>query len=150
MNIFILNHVGQAVRAEDENFAFIDGHFLDFHIHVGLDTERTCDVVLVGRALRLFGRIKAAIDKLLKDQPRLFDFTDTRRDNWPRVVNLDGYTQGIAKFLTDQGLCARFDGKEMAVKETNDYNDQYAVLLSETWIRRGTGIYRGSCYPSSF
>jgi hypothetical protein len=94
--------------------------------------------------------VDAAIDKLLHEQPQLFDFNDVKGQNWPRVVNIDGYTQGIAKILSAQGLCARFDGREMQVKQTNDYNDQYAVLLSETWIRRGTGIYRGSCYPSSF
>ena len=94
--------------------------------------------------------VEAGIQKMLTEQPQLFDFTDVRGDNWPRVLNINGYTNGIAHYLSSQGLCARFDGREMQVKNTNDYNDQYAVLLSETWVRRGPGIYRGSCYPSSF
>jgi hypothetical protein len=94
--------------------------------------------------------VEAGIQKLLTEQPKLFDFTDVRGDNWPRVVNMDGYTQGIAQYLTSQGLCARFDGKEMQAKNTNDFNEQYAILLSETWVRRGQGMFRGSCYPSSF
>jgi hypothetical protein len=94
--------------------------------------------------------VEAAIQKLLTEQKQLFDFTDVKGDNWPRVVNKGGYTQGIAQYLSTQGLCARFDGREMQVKNTNDFNEQYAVVYSETWVRRGTGIFRGSCYPSSF
>jgi hypothetical protein len=95
--------------------------------------------------------VEAAIQKLLTEQPQLFDFTDVKGDGtWPRVVNMAGYTNGVAQNLTSQGLCARFDGKEMAVKSTDDFNEQYAILLSDTWVRRGSGIYRGQCTPSCF
>jgi hypothetical protein len=94
--------------------------------------------------------VDAAIQKLLTEQKQLFNFTDVKGDNWPRVVNKDGYTQGIAQYLSTQGFCARFDGREMQVKNSNDYNEQYAVLYSETWVRRGSGSFRGSCYPSCF
>jgi hypothetical protein len=94
--------------------------------------------------------VDAAIQKLLTEQKQLFDFTDVKQDNWPRVVNRDGYTQGIVQYLSAQGVCARFDGKEMQAKNTNDFNEQYAVLYSENWVRRGPGSFRGSCYPSSF
>jgi hypothetical protein len=114
---------------------------------LGPSQEVTCD----GRAQPYFyPLVDAAIQKLLTEQKQLFDFNDVKQDGWPRVVNKDAYTQGIAQYLSSQGLCARFDGREMQVKNTNDFNEQYAVLYSETWVRRGTGSFRGSCYPSSF
>jgi hypothetical protein len=115
---------------------------------LGPSQEIVCD----DRAQPYFyPQVEAAIHKLLTEQKQLFDFTDLKGgDNWPRVVNKDGYTQGIAQILSTQGLCSRFDGREMQVKNTNDFNEQYAVFYSETWVRLGTGIFRGSCYPSSF
>ena len=38
----------------------------------------------------------------------------------------------------------------MAVKNTSDYNEQFAIILSFIWVRRGEGIYRSTCYPSAF
>jgi hypothetical protein len=108
-------------------------------------------IVCDGRADSYFySPVDAAIQKLLTEQKQLFDFTDVKQDGWPRVLNKDAYTQGIAQYLSTQGICARFDGKEMQVKNTNDFNEQWAVFYSENWVRRGTGSFRGSCYPSCF
>jgi hypothetical protein len=95
--------------------------------------------------------VEAAISQVLKDHPEYFDFTDlAARTDWPKIVNQDGYLQTIVRFLKGRGYCARWDGKELAVKNTSDYNEQFAIILSFIWIRRGEGSYRSTCYPSAF
>src|SRR5215469_3673197 len=68
MDIFVLDHIREAVRAHDENLALAHRHLLDLHVHLGLDPERPRDVVLVRRALCLLGRIEAAVDQLLEQR----------------------------------------------------------------------------------
>jgi hypothetical protein len=100
---------------------------------------------------RFYNDVEAAIGQVLTEQPQLFDFSDiAARTDWPRVVNQDGYFQAIIQILKAKGYCARWDGKELAVKNTSDYNEQFAILLSLNWIRRGEGIYRSTCYPSTY
>ena len=36
------------------------------------------------------------------------------------------------------------------MKNTNDFSEQYDVLLSDGALRRGTGAYRLTCQPASF
>jgi hypothetical protein len=100
---------------------------------------------------RFYPDVEAAIGQLLKEKPELFDFTDVAaRTDWPKIVNQEGYTQGLIQILKAKGYCARWDGRELAVKNTSDWNEQFAVILSFIWIRRGEGIYRSTCYPSAF
>jgi hypothetical protein len=101
---------------------------------------------------RFYPDVEAAIGQLLAQKPELFDFTDIAKgsDNWPKIVDQDGYIQGVIQILKGKGYCARWDGKELAVKNTSDWNEQFAIILSFIWIRRGTGIYRSTCYPSAF
>jgi len=47
-------------------------------------------------------------------------------------------------------MCAGFDYQYFNVKNTNDFSDQYDILLSDGHIRRGASTYQGSCYPASF
>jgi hypothetical protein len=65
-------------------------------------------------------------------------------------VDENGYLQGLVQILKGKGYCARWDGVELAVKNTSDWNEQFAVILSHIWVRRGEGIYRSTCYPSAF
>jgi hypothetical protein len=100
---------------------------------------------------RFYPDVEAAIGQLLAQKPELFDYTDIAKGtDWPRIANQDGYIQGIIQILKTKGYCARWDGKELAVKNTSDYNEQFAIILSFIWIRRGEGIYRSTCYPSAF
>ncbi len=100
---------------------------------------------------RFYPDVEAAIGKLLAEQPQLFDFSDMAvRTDWPKIVDQDGYLQGLIQILKTKGYCSRWDGKELAVKNTSDWNEQFAVILSFIWIRRGEGIYRSTCYPSAF
>jgi hypothetical protein len=48
------------------------------------------------------------------------------------------------------GYCATNDGEELAVKNSNSFNDQYDIINSEGFVRRGAGSYRSTCYPAWF
>jgi hypothetical protein len=110
-------------------------------------TDLTC-----GRETsRFYPDVEDAIGQLLTQRPELFDFTDhAPRTDWPKIVNQDGYIQGMIQILKAKGYCSRWDGIELAVKNTSDWNEQFAIILSHIWIRRGEGIYRSTCYPSAF
>lgn len=84
--------------------------------------------------------VEDAIDTLLAEHPEYFEDQD-------RVVNPGAYYAGLIRILDGKGLCAAFDGEELAVKETNDYNEQYRVLTSWGQIRRA---YKSTCTPAWF
>jgi len=100
---------------------------------------------------RFYPDVEGAIEQLLKTKPEYFDFSDmAARTDWPKIVNQDAYVKDIIAILKGKGYCARWDGKELQVKNTSQYNEQYAIILSFIWVRRGEGIYRSTCYPSTF
>jgi hypothetical protein len=84
----------------------------------------------------------AAQAKVLEEQPGLFA--------GPRVISVDDYVQAVAAELRAMGFCAAQGGPadEVAVKITNDWNDQYDIVLGSTgepWID-----YTVTCRPSRF
>jgi hypothetical protein len=99
-----------------------------------------------------YGDVEAAIDQLMKEKPELFNFNETAQGtNWPVVRDHDGYNTGLIAILTQKGYCARFDGEEIALKRgSNKSSEQYDVNFQDKYIRRGSGIYRASCYPAAF
>ena len=56
----------------------------------------------------------------------------------------------MVSHLSSKGYCAFFDGEEIQLKRTNDFTEHYDVNYSDKYIRTGSGIYRGSCYPAAF
>ena len=100
---------------------------------------------------RFFGDVESGINQLLKTRPELFDFgTVNPGSDWPRVKDMDAYHAAMVSLLVGKGYCAIFDGEEIQVKRTNDFTEHYDVNYSDKYIRTGSGIYRGSCYPASF
>ncbi len=83
--------------------------------------------------------VSDAIDTLMAEHPEYF------QDDY--VTNIGGYYVGLIRILDRKGLCAGFDGEELAVKSTNDFSDQYKLLTSWNQIRR---FYIGTCYPAVF
>jgi hypothetical protein len=94
--------------------------------------------------------VDAAIDELADRQPQLFNFGDSRGAGGWLVRDPDAFHQGVADILNSWGLCAIFDGEEIAVKRHNDFSEQYDIYLSTGHVRRGEGSYRGTCYPAWF
>jgi hypothetical protein len=86
----------------------------------------------------------------VREKPHLFDLTQ----NWGglsyRVVDGNAYTQELIARLRARGLCVTFDGEEIAIKTSNDFSDQFAVISSTSFVRWGIGAYRATCAPAWF
>ena len=99
---------------------------------------------------QFLGAMEEAITAVTKTRPDLFDFDNKKCDNCYYVKDVDGYLNQVIKKLNNQGVCAEWDGEEMAVKDTNGFSEQWDILLASGHIRRGEGAYRGVCRPAIF
>lgn len=87
--------------------------------------------------------VDTAIDRLLRERPDLF--------NGDRPKDEDAYVQGVAAILVrDFGLCAKQGGPEdeVAVKNSNGFNEQYDILFGNGRIRHSG--YTVTCRPARF
>jgi hypothetical protein len=86
-------------------------------------------------------QVEAAQAEVLRTRPDLFD--------GGRVRSEDAYVQEVARVLRTRGLCAVQGGPkdEVAVKSSNDWNDQYDIVLGsgEPWTS-----YQVTCRPARF
>lgn len=94
--------------------------------------------------------VNAAIDQLVTEQPQIFDTRDLAGPGEYKVKDIDAYYRGVASVLRSKGFCADYDLVELQVKNTNDFNDQYDILISQGYVRRGAGSYRSTCSPAAF
>jgi hypothetical protein len=95
--------------------------------------------------------VERAIDNAIRNNPSLFDKSKNRCDQGcPFVRDTDGYWNAVTNEIRRLGYCATNDGEELAVKNSNSFNDQYDIINSEGFVRRGTGSYRSTCYPAWF
>lgn len=98
-----------------------------------------------------YNDVEAAIQKLLDEHPELFDPGDyAPGQGWPAYRDSDKYHNGVIDNLVEMGYCGFFDGEEIQVKKTNEFTEHYDINYQDHWVRRGPGIYRGSCYPAAF
>jgi len=77
------------------------------------------------------------------------DRTDLVRDGW-MVGSWDEYHQQIINGFIARGYCAIWDGKEIAIKNSNDFNEQYQAQFSWGQLRRGEQAWRSTCRPAAF
>jgi hypothetical protein len=95
--------------------------------------------------------VTAAIDRVTKSRPGLFDFNDSRcNEGCYRVLNVSGYYTAVQKELSARGICTFTDSEEVAAKDSNESSEQFDILLASGHIRRGPGMYRGICRPATF
>ncbi len=101
---------------------------------------------------QFYGDVEAAITQILQEKPELFDFGDrVPGTDFVRIRDMDAYNKGIVGILNSRGFCAKQDGEEIAVKKgSNAISEQYDVEYKNTHTRRGSGIYRLTCYPATF
>jgi len=99
-----------------------------------------------------YGDVEAAIDTLLKERPELFDPNDwAPGQGHPALRDPAAYHRAMIELLRDRGFCAIFDGEEIQMKRgSNEFSEHYDVNYQDRYVRRGSGIFRGSCYPSAF
>ena len=91
-----------------------------------------------------------AIAEVENEVPELFDFNDAQGGLSYRVLDRDRYHQEVVVRLQRKGFCAVFDGEEVGLKNTNDFNEQYQVMSSLGYVRWGGGAYRSTCFPAWF
>jgi hypothetical protein len=107
---------------------------------------------------RLFDLVYAAIDRLVHEKPQLFDLQD---EAFPpgsgdyKVVDPDGYLDGVVTNLIRMGLCASRDPDDynyqrILVKRDNGFSEEYDVLAGSGYIRRNAGSYLSTCTPATF
>jgi hypothetical protein len=94
--------------------------------------------------------VDAAIDQLVLEKPEIFDTRDLAGPREYKVKDVDAYYKGVAAILRTKGFCSDYDLVELQVKNTNDFNDQYDILISQGYVRRGAGSYRNTCSPAAF
>jgi hypothetical protein len=111
-----------------------------------------------GRASsQLLPQVERAIDLLVQQKPGLFDLTQDDNPGWRhyKVLQPQAYLDGVVTNLRAAGLCAQRDPDDgnqelIQVKQTNDYSEEFDILVSTGFIRRGANAYRETCTPSSF
>jgi hypothetical protein len=106
---------------------------------------------------QLFKDVEGAMDLLIKERPGIFDLT---REHTPGsraylVLDREAYRKGLVANLQAAGLCAEVDlddpyQQTIRAKDSNEFSEDYDVLLSNGFMRRGGGAYRQTCTPPNF
>jgi hypothetical protein len=100
---------------------------------------------------QLLGHIESGIDRVMREHPEYFDFNDTQPGTgFIRILNGDAYFRDLTAAINAQGVCAFYDGEEMAVKRENTFSEQYDLFGGIGYARRGEGSYQVTCYPAAF
>jgi len=96
--------------------------------------------------------VEAALTAVVAENPQWFDLKKTRGgcENCYFILKPDNYVRRVAELITKDGLCGHYDGEELAVKNSNSFNDQYDIFTSDGYIRRQYGSYRSTCKPAWF
>ena len=95
-------------------------------------------------------QVDKAITQVTQQQPNIFDVNNKVCENCYYVKNPGKFTSAVIANLNAVGLCAHYDGEELAVKNSNSFNEQFDILLASGHVRRGAGSYRATCQPSWF
>jgi len=104
------------------------------------------------QAQSFLARVEAAIDEVVRTDPQAFNLNRTRGgcSNCYQMVDPTRYVTRVAQAITKNGVCGYYDGEELGVKNSNQFNDQFDILTSDLFIRRQGGSYRSTCRPAWF
>jgi hypothetical protein len=94
------------------------------------------------------GDVQASIRQLIQEKPGIFKKRDCM--DCYDVLDPDAYVSGVVDQMARRGYCALYDGEELAVKNTNDFNEQFDILSSANGVRSGSESYRSTCRPAWF
>jgi hypothetical protein len=95
-------------------------------------------------------QVDAAIDRVVARRPDLFNLNDVYGPGGYRVLEPNEYHREVIVELREAGLCAVKDHNEIGVKIDNTLNDQFHIMVSAGYIRRGEASYRSTCRPAWF
>jgi hypothetical protein len=94
--------------------------------------------------------VNEAIAIVENEHPELFDFSQSQGGLSYLVRDTDRFTAGVAYVLSTRGFCAIWDGEEIAMKNTDAFNEQYDILTFKGYVRWGGGAYQATCHPAWF
>jgi hypothetical protein len=92
--------------------------------------------------------VQASILQVIEENPGYF----RKRDcvGCYDVLNVNGYLTAVVQRVGRRGYCVIYDGEELAVKNTNDFNEQFDILTADERVRHGSESYRSTCRPAWF
>jgi hypothetical protein len=94
--------------------------------------------------------VEEALARLAAQHPQIFDFDNRRGPLGYYINDHAAYYEGVLFHIRAQGACAIFDGEEIAVKTTNEFSDQYKIMISSGHVQTGDKVYRATCAPPAF
>jgi hypothetical protein len=100
--------------------------------------------------------VEAAINRVVQQHPAFLDLKDEAVPNSGQYKILDAksYVNAVVTNLVAAGDCAEADYDHpyelIHVKDSNDFSEQFDLILSSGHMRRGIGAYRQSCTPADF
>src|SRR5712691_1262601 len=89
--------------------------------------------------------VTTAIESVVAQRPELFDFTDNLGTGSWKVKDRQKYVDAVVTAIHAQGICAKDDNEEIALKNTNAFNEQYNIWTSGGYVRRS---YITTCFPA--
>jgi hypothetical protein len=116
----------------------------------GLPGSNPANPVCTDDRSRLYAKIDAALTTVTQKRPELFNLNNKVCENCYYVKDVGGYIAEVKKELAKQGICTAGGDEEIGVKNTNEFSEQYDILLASQHMRRGPGSYRGVCRPALF
>jgi hypothetical protein len=90
--------------------------------------------------------VNTALDAVLTKRPELFNFNDMLGGN-PKVLDRQKYHEAVKAELEKQGACTLIEKEELAIKITNEYNEQWNIWTSGGYVMRR---YVTTCSPAWF
>jgi hypothetical protein len=106
---------------------------------------------------QLLEDVDRAMNRLVKEKPGIFDLSNEKYANTKtyKVVDKEAYLDGLVATLVAMGLCAERDVDDpdqqmIRVKNSNEFSEDFDVLLKDDYIRRGPASYAATCTPPSF
>jgi len=96
--------------------------------------------------------VDAAINRVVALHPELVDLGDRAGPGGYFVRDIDEfYRQVVEEVAATSRLCVVVDADlEIAVKRDNALSDQYKLMWSSGYLRRGDSSYRATCTPAWF
>ena len=98
------------------------------------------------------GEVDTAINRVVELHPELFDLSSRAGSGGYFVRDVDGFFERVVNMIGEQShLCAVVDADlEIAVKRDNASSEQYKLMWSSGYLRRGESSYRATCSPAWF
>jgi hypothetical protein len=106
---------------------------------------------------RILADVEDAMNALIERKPEIFDLqSEVAPGSRAYLVrDREAYLDGLVDNLRRAGLCAERDVDNLLqdtirVKSSNDFSEDFDVLLGNGFMRRGNGAYRQTCNPAAF